>query len=70
VNTVIDIGTELLVDESTIRDPYLRLLTSALGERLLAASPWVALDKRMAAVWLEPRTVQNPPQPAKARVLG
>jgi hypothetical protein len=42
---VIDLGTELLVDQTTIRDPYLRLLAVAIGQKLIAGSPWLAIDK-------------------------
>src|SRR5258708_1751091 len=49
MNTVIDLGSELLVDGSTIRDPYLRLLTAAVGQKLAQGSPWVAVNKRVAA---------------------
>ena len=45
---VIDLGTELLVDQTTIRDPYLRLLAVAIGQKLIAGSPWLAIDKAVA----------------------
>ena len=45
MNNVIDLGPELLVDASLIRDPYVRLLTAALGQKLVRGSPWVALNK-------------------------
>jgi hypothetical protein len=46
MSPIIDLGSELLVDRSTIRDPYTRLLATALGETLARGSPWVVLDKR------------------------
>ncbi len=49
MDAMIDLGSEFLVDESAIRDPYLRLLTAAVGERLARGSPWVAVDKQVAA---------------------
>jgi hypothetical protein len=47
VDPIIDLGLELLLDESKIRDPYLRLLVPAVGERLASTSPWMAVDKRV-----------------------
>ena len=52
MNAVIDLGSELLVDASAIRDPYVRLLTAALGQELAPGSPWVAVHKRTARVCL------------------
>jgi hypothetical protein len=46
----IDLGTELLVDQSTIRDPYLRLLAIAVGQKVISGSPWLAIDKAVAKV--------------------
>ena len=51
MNTVIDLGAEMLVDQSTIRDPYVRLLTAAVGMKLVRGSPWVAINKRVAALF-------------------
>jgi hypothetical protein len=45
MNEIIDLGSELLVDQSKIRDPYLRILALALGQRLIHGSPWLAIDK-------------------------
>ena len=50
MNTVIDLGSEVLVDRSEMFDPYVRLLAAALGETLAEGSPWVALDKQSAAL--------------------
>lgn len=50
MSTTIDLGLEVLVDGSTIRDPYERLLTAAVGQRLAPGSPWVAVNKRVAAI--------------------
>jgi hypothetical protein len=49
MENVIDLGSELLVDRSTVRDPNVRLLAAALGEALARGSPWVAIHKRMLA---------------------
>lgn len=54
MNTVIDLGAEMLVDQSTIRDPYVRLLTTAVGMKLVRGSPWVAINKRVAALFGTP----------------
>jgi hypothetical protein len=47
---VIDVGSELLVDASTIRNPGVRLLTVVLGQKLATGSPWIAVNKREAAL--------------------
>jgi hypothetical protein len=49
MNTVIDLTSELLVDRSGIRDPYLRLLVTAIGQELAWGSPWVAVHKEVAS---------------------
>lgn len=46
MNTVIDLGSELLVDRSSACDPYLRLIVDALGKPVLDKSAWVAVSKR------------------------
>jgi hypothetical protein len=46
METVIDLGPELVFDRSKVRDPYLRLWLTAVGESLAAGSPWVAVSKR------------------------
>jgi hypothetical protein len=50
LDTVIDLGSELLVDESRICDPYVRLLMAAVGQKLALGSPWIAMDKRAAVL--------------------
>jgi hypothetical protein len=49
VNTIIDLSSELLIDRSGIRDPYLRLLLTAIGQELARGSPWVAVNKVIAS---------------------
>jgi hypothetical protein len=49
MNTMIDLNSELLIDRSRVRNPYLRLLLTALGQELAKGSPWVAVNKRLAA---------------------
>ena len=49
MSPIIDLSSELLVDRSQVRDPYVRLLLTALGQPLARGSPWVAVDKRTAS---------------------
>jgi hypothetical protein len=49
MNAVIDLRSELLIDRSQFRDPYVRLLLTALGEEVANGSPWIAVDKRVAS---------------------
>jgi hypothetical protein len=46
MDTIIDLGAELLVDRSSIQDPFLRLIVAALGKTLLDGSAWVAVNKQ------------------------
>jgi hypothetical protein len=48
MKTIIDLNSELLIDRSRVRDPYLRLLLTAIGQELVKGSSWVAVDKRIA----------------------
>ena len=59
---IIDLGPELLVDGSTIRDPYLRLLTAAIGQKLAPGSPWVAVNKGVALLFCLPSGNPTPPR--------
>jgi hypothetical protein len=52
---IIDLGTELLVDQSRIYDPYLRLLAAAIGQKVIRGSPWLAIDKTVARAWCASR---------------
>jgi hypothetical protein len=49
MKTIIDLSSEVLIDRSRVRDPYLRLLLAAIGQELARGSPWVAIDKRVAS---------------------
>jgi hypothetical protein len=49
MNAIIDLESEVLVDRSIVRNPHLRLLLTAFGQQLADGSPWVALDKKVAA---------------------
>ena len=45
LQTIIELNSELLIDRSRIRDPYLRLLLTVIGEELAQGSAWVAVTK-------------------------
>lgn len=49
MKTIIDLSSEVLIDRSRIRDPYLRLLLAAIGKELVRGSTWVAVDKQIAS---------------------
>ena len=51
MTTIIDLGSEVLIDRSSVREPYVRLLLSALGQQLLKGSSWIVLDKRIASAY-------------------
>jgi hypothetical protein len=51
MNTIIDLRSEVLIDRSQIRNPYLRLLLTAVGQELAKGSPWVAVDKRTVSAY-------------------
>jgi hypothetical protein len=51
MNAVIDLGSELLIDRSQVRSPYLRLLLAAIGQELAKGSPWVAVHKKLAVTY-------------------
>ena len=43
--------SELLVDRTTVRNPYLRLLLTAIGQEVATGSPWVAVNERIAMLY-------------------
>jgi hypothetical protein len=51
MNPIIDLGSEVLIDRSRVRDPYMRLLLIALGQAIASGSPWVAISKVAAATY-------------------
>jgi hypothetical protein len=51
MNTIIDLSSEVLIDRSQVREPYVRLLLSALGQQLVKGSPWIALQKTIALTY-------------------
>jgi hypothetical protein len=46
MTAIIDVRSEVLIDRSQVRNPYLRLLLSVVGQKLAKGSPWVVVDKR------------------------
>lgn len=60
MNSLIDLGTELLVDMTKVGSAHLRLILSAVAEPLAKGSPWVVLNKR---------TVSSYPIPSVIRAL-
>jgi hypothetical protein len=44
MSPVVDLSSELLIDRSQVRDPYVRLLLAASGQELARGSPWVAVE--------------------------
>ena len=48
MNTIIDLSSEVLIDRSQVRSPYLRLLLTAIGQELAMGSPWIAIEKEVA----------------------
>jgi hypothetical protein len=51
MTTIIDLSSKILIDRSTVREPYVRLLLAALGHELLRGSPWIVLDKAVASTY-------------------
>ena len=61
MSPVIELRSEVLIDRSQVRDPYMRLLLTALGQTLAVGSPWVAVDKRIASTSTPARANRRPP---------
>jgi hypothetical protein len=70
MESVVDLGSELLFDRSRVASPYLRLLATAIGRELARGSPWVSVDKRVLAVYeVGPELLApEPPDPRQRRV--
>jgi hypothetical protein len=51
MNAIIDLGSELLVDRSQIRDGQLRLLLAAIGKPIVSGAAWLVVNKRLATVY-------------------
>jgi hypothetical protein len=52
MNCFIETESELLIDESAIRDPYLRLMAIAIGQRIIRGSPWLSIHRDVAEACL------------------
>jgi hypothetical protein len=50
MDTMIDLGDELLIDISSIADPYIRLAAISFGQPLVKGSQWVAVNKQLAVI--------------------
>jgi hypothetical protein len=50
-NAIIDLGSELLIDRSRVRAPQIQLLLAAIGQPVAQHSAWVAVNKRVAALF-------------------
>jgi hypothetical protein len=46
MESVIELESELLIDRSSLNDPFLRLIADALGTPVLNGSAWVAVAKQ------------------------
>ena len=66
MNAIIDPDSELLIDRSGIRDPYLRLMLTAIGQELVRGSPWIAVKKQVASRY----GFLDPLHEAKGRLCG
>ena len=51
MKAIVDLDSELIVDRSRVGDPYLRLLLAAIGQQVARGSPWVAVNKKVAAAY-------------------
>jgi hypothetical protein len=52
MSSFIEMESEFLVDESAIRDPYLRLMAAAIGQRIIRGSPWLTIQRDVAEACL------------------
>jgi hypothetical protein len=63
MNTMIDLGDELLIDVASIADPYIRLAAISFGQPLVKGSQWFAVNKQLAVVggfWPESNPAISP----------
>ena len=49
MDMIIDLSSEVLVDRSRVRNPYLRLMLTAFGQEVAKGSAWIAIDKEVAS---------------------
>jgi hypothetical protein len=66
MDTIIDLGSEWLVDRSRLATPQLRFLLTAIGQRLAQGSPWVAVNKKVAELYELTRLLPEPRRPLPA----
>jgi hypothetical protein len=50
IMTTIDLGSELLIDRSTISDPYVRLAVASCGQAMVRGSQWMLVNKQLAVL--------------------
>jgi hypothetical protein len=48
MDTIVDFGTELLVDRTRVSVPQLKLLLTAIGRPLVRGSAWISIDRCLA----------------------
>ncbi len=48
--TMIDLGSELLIDNSSIGDPYVRLAVASCGKALVRGSQWVVVNLQLSVI--------------------
>ena len=78
MNAIIDLGSEVLLDRSLIRDPYMRLIVALIGRNLVDGSPWVVVDKQFSLMcglpffWTDhrPQGLSSRPVPPHAARAG
>jgi hypothetical protein len=51
MSPIIDLSSELLIDRFAVRDPYVRLLLTAIGHPLVQGSRWLVLNKAVASAY-------------------
>ena len=52
MNAFIELESEVLIDQSVIRDPYLRLMAAAVGRQIIRGSSWLTIHKDVAEACL------------------
>jgi hypothetical protein len=51
MTTIVDLSSEVLIDRSQVREPYVRLLLAAFGQELVKGSRWIVIHKAVAAAY-------------------
>jgi hypothetical protein len=51
MKTTINLGSELLVDQSHVQSPHLRLLLAVVGKPLASGSSWIVVNRKVAALY-------------------